>query len=215
MAPTHLQPDEAGTADTSGMRKGLRLGDAERIAAERLDGAAEGSLKEALAVTPPGETDPPAPAVDREPADATDQMAVGIPNGAQAVVPLAGALDAAVKLAADANAAAEALESLRRLFERQLPNAAGGAEAPAAVAATVTPPPVPLRPSGDPGGLSSLEPAAAASPTPQTPPTRTLPVPSPSRAPVERRHLDIRGFLAGFALSWAIGMVLYLFMAAG
>jgi hypothetical protein len=28
-------------------------------------------------------------------------------------------------------------------------------------------------------------------------------------------RLDVRGFLAGFALSWAFGVVLYLFMTAG
>ena len=47
------------------------------------------------------------------------------------VRPLASALDAAAKLAADANAAAEALENLKRLLERQLPNvAASNAPAP-------------------------------------------------------------------------------------
>jgi hypothetical protein len=33
--------------------------------------------------------------------------------------------------------------------------------------------------------------------------------------PLQRRSLDVPGFLAGFALSWAIGVVLYLFMTAG
>jgi hypothetical protein len=33
--------------------------------------------------------------------------------------------------------------------------------------------------------------------------------------PAERQRLDIRGFLAGFVLSWAFGVVLYLFMTAG
>jgi hypothetical protein len=34
----------------------------------------------------------------------------------------------------------------------------------------------------------------------------------PSAAGQEPRHLDIRGFLAGFALSSAIGAVLYIFL---
>ena len=35
------------------------------------------------------------------------------------------------------------------------------------------------------------------------------------RPPPERRGLDVRGFLAGFALSWAFGAVLYLFLTVG
>jgi len=42
-----------------------------------------------------------------------------------------------------------------------------------------------------------------------------LPPPSRRRPPAERRGLDVRGFLAGFALSWAFGVVLYLFMTSG
>jgi hypothetical protein len=41
-----------------------------------------------------------------------------------------------------------------------------------------------------------------------------LPALRPRPAP-ERRGLDVRGFLAGFALSWAFGVVLYLFLTAG
>jgi hypothetical protein len=31
----------------------------------------------------------------------------------------------------------------------------------------------------------------------------------------ERWNFDVRGFLAGFALSWAIGAVLYVYLVAG
>ncbi len=122
------------------------------------------------------------------------------PAAAQNATPLVGALDAAAKLAADANAAAEALENLKRLLERQLP----APSAPQAAAAAAEPPPLPL-------------------PLPPLPlvPRRTGRV-APARAPAplaaaqsDRRRLDVRGFLAGFALSWAFGLVLYLFLTAG
>jgi hypothetical protein len=35
------------------------------------------------------------------------------------------------------------------------------------------------------------------------------------RQPADRTRFDVRGFLAGFALSWAFGVVLYLFIMAG
>ena len=31
----------------------------------------------------------------------------------------------------------------------------------------------------------------------------------------ERRQFDVRGFMAGFALSWAIGAALYIYLTAG
>jgi hypothetical protein len=42
-----------------------------------------------------------------------------------------------------------------------------------------------------------------------------LPPPPRLRSAPERRGFDVRGFLAGFALSWAFGVVLYLFMTSG
>jgi hypothetical protein len=41
-----------------------------------------------------------------------------------------------------------------------------------------------------------------------------MPQPPPV-LPRERQPLDVRGFLAGFALSWAIGAVLYIYLMAG
>ena len=278
----------------------VRLSDAEQVAAERLDGAAEGSLQEALAIAPADASaraaaslvdrielvgdglapEPASPPLDAKPAEASHQASEAAPapepaaaapaegSGAidavesvatpgPAVVegvadgglsaepaetpsapagdrspivavaqteaarapepgrPLASALDAAAKLAADANAAAAALENLKRLLERQLPNVAAGnaprpmeaaarqvsASAPAAPA-PLPPPVLPLHAVRDGSGRSTLRHAVLAPPPP------------PRRA-AERLRLDVRGFLAGFALSWAFGIVLYLLMTAG
>jgi hypothetical protein len=113
------------------------------------------------------------------------------------------AIDTAAKLAADANAAAQALDSLKRLLQQGLPER-GQAPRLAAVAGRRREPlvgvlPSPSRPPPVPG-----------------PPRRQLPAAvTPPHPPVEVARFDVRGFLAGFALSWAIGVVLYLFMAAG
>jgi hypothetical protein len=132
----------------------------------------------------------------------------------RSIEPLTSALDAAVRLAADASVAAEALENLKRLLEHkqqlesQLPHlAASSAPAPQseeAEARSSVPPrplPLPLHAAQEAGGGS----AAAVLP----PPARRRP------APPERRGFDVHGFMAGFALSWAFGVVLYLFMTAG
>jgi len=143
------------------------------------DGAGSGEASTALAVS-----EPSAPT---EPARKPHQ-------------PLTRALDAAAKLAADANAAAEALDSLKRLLEQGLPVATGKGAHPASPSERpVLPPRLPPRST------------VALSPPPPLPPV-TLPVPMPS---TDRVRFDLRGFLAGFALSWAIGVVLYLFMTAG
>lgn len=143
-----------------------------------------------------------------DPALAFKLEAIGQPRN---VSSLANALDAAVKLAEDANAAAEALENLKHLLERRLPEVAvPPAQAPAALEATVAeppeaaamPPPLPLLPAvRNPSSEAALRPAM-------------LPK-APHRVPAERRTFDVRGFLAGFALSWAFGVVLYLFLTAG
>ncbi len=144
------------------------------------------------------------------------QIAAPAPSTAvevpEAVRPLASALDAATRLAADANAAAEALANLKRLLERQLPNVAedpapavpeAGAQTSAgAPAAPAMPPPLPLHAVRDGSGRTTLRPAVLAPPPPR-------------RAQTERVRFDVRGFLAGFALSWAFGAVLYLFMTSG
>jgi hypothetical protein len=262
----------------------LRLSDAEQIAQERLDGAAEGSLAGALAIAPiesPVQDAPafgtaapaPAAAVDRaaspgpeqtvpEPivalrslsaevarvsVEAVAELDAGRPDMREPGVdpqtlmeaavhpeavaqpldaapdrpvqePLSSALDAAAKLAADANAAAQALEGLQRLLERQLPTIAPGVAAAlpgadaagrSATALPSQPPPLPATPPQARDAEPGLREAPALQPQPR------MLVPQPVRMPAERVRLDVRGFLAGFALSWAFGIVLYLFMTAG
>jgi hypothetical protein len=118
------------------------------------------------------------------------------------------ALDTAAKLAMDADAAAEALDNLKRLLAQGLPTPAQAASHLAAVPSGPTrrvaqppqlPPPAPAMPA----------PAEAAAPLPPRG-AQLVPV-----LPGDRAHFDLRGFLAGFALSWAIGIVLYLFITAG
>jgi hypothetical protein len=129
------------------------------------------------------------------------------------VTSLANALDSAAKLAADANAAAVALEDLRRLLEHGVPNtAAHPALAPVARKANIAmlqeiaaaPPPLP-----------AALPLHAVRNASGVPTLRKAVLPRPTRMPPERRRLDVRGFMAGFALSWAFGVVLYLFLTAG
>jgi hypothetical protein len=121
-----------------------------------------------------------------------------------------------VRLAADASVAAEALENLKRLLQHKQ-QLDGLRSAKAALA----------RPSPDAEASASEAPAAEL-PDPPLPPlplpvqseevsveSARLPLVPPRRAALERRGLDVRGFLAGFALSWAFGVVLYFFMTAG
>jgi hypothetical protein len=138
-----------------------RLGDAEKIAAQRLDSSSISSLKAALA----GVT-------------AEERLQSG-PR-------LVERIDAAARLAADATAAAEAVESLKRLLQAQL-----AASQPASTAVATAPLP------------TTSVPTKAAEPS------------APAAASAEQRRPDVRGFLAGFVLSGAIGAVLYLYMMAG
>ena len=163
----------------------------------------------------------PEPVHDGPPADpdgalpAADLASAPAPAAEATAQPLTSALDAAAKLAADATAAAEALESLKRLLQRQqqgLATSAPPADGPAWAAApperaNPKPPPLPslmLPATGDPG-----EDGQPDDDEPQ------MPVPVPRKRAPERVRFDLRGFLAGFALSWAFGVVLYLFMTAG
>jgi hypothetical protein len=143
-----------------------RLSDAEKIASDRLDSASISSLKAALA---------------------------GVTAKApfQAQPRLVERIDAAAKLAADATAAAEAVESLKRLLQAQL----AASRAPAAAEPG---PAVPPASGHGPAPATPMAPAALSSP------------PAP-----EQRRPDVHGFLAGFVLSGAIGAVLYLYMMAG
>lgn len=311
MGPTRVLPEPGGDEHVSELQQGLRLSDAEGIAARRLDGAAEGSLKQALAIAraegagnagpqladrigavgesfaagplvrlidarfaemgrtriheppvafspmprppvldvgialvtlahsiaPPSLAAPPiaeggelalTPSEDSPSADWQGFAGDAPPASAlapsldvaaaQRMEPLTSALDAAVRLATDANVAAEALENLKRVLEHkqrlesQLPQLAAGpapvsasdyaqASAPDAPAPPPLPPlPLPLHAMPEAGGESAYA---------------MLPPPPRLRSAPERRGFDVRGFLAGFALSWAFGVVLYLFMTSG
>jgi hypothetical protein len=141
----------------------MRLSDAEKLAADRLDTTSISSLKAALAGV-----------------NANDAPATG-PR-------LVERIDAAAKLAADATAAAEAVETLKRLLQVQLAASRPPADTAPVVALGVGPGP---------------DAEAAAEPLPSAP------------LASEQRRPDVRGFLAGFVLSGAIGAVLYLYMMAG
>jgi hypothetical protein len=115
-------------------------------------------------------------------------------------------VDAASKLAADVNAAAEALDNLKRLLRRQFPDPILGRvqRAPEPyLEATPTPENQPWQ----------SPPMMSAQALPQVPVAPLLP--ADFVHPAEPRHIEIRGFLAGFALSTAIGALLYFFLAAG
>lgn len=112
--------------------------------------------------------------------------------------------DAAAKLAGDVNAAAEAYENLRRLLQRQF------ADPPRANLESgrsfEVPTPTALPSQASPMNLALARPHAPVAPPP---PGRWL------RTAEEPRRLDIRGFLAGFAVAAAIGAALYICLAAG
>src|SRR5438552_156896 len=61
MAPMPVPPVDGGDDPVSGLQQGLRLSDAEEIAAHRLNGVAEGSLREALAIVAADDTGNPRP----------------------------------------------------------------------------------------------------------------------------------------------------------
>jgi hypothetical protein len=154
-------------------------------------------------------------------------------RAAPGMEPLANALDAAVQLAAVANVAAEALEKLKVLLRHKqqlddlrsaqsveqkqpfralrssqpmLARTSQTAEASTSEARALGVPVLPLRLPPVPLPLAGPEASIGR--------TR-LPLVQRRRPLLERRGLDVRGFMAGFALSWAFGVVLYFFMTAG
>jgi hypothetical protein len=223
------------------------------------------------APTPGPDTDGQSLAAD-EPDEAAQPSPVPL-VAEPAIAPLASALDAAVRLAADASVAAEALENLKRLLEHKqeleshLPDPAsltaarpthpsGASAAGAHVSASVPAaqalenlrrlleqkqvlesrlsdpaslaaarPPHPSGASASGAHVLASVPALVPAPPPlplhaqQSDEDRddepTMLPPPPRQFASERRGLDVRGFLAGFALSWAFGAVLYLFLTAG
>jgi hypothetical protein len=116
---------------------------------------------------------------------------------------LAAAADAAAKLANDVNAAAEALENVKRMLQRQRADQVrarlqSGHEPEAARSfASMLPQSTRMISAVPHRGMALLSP-------------RDLLLADP-----EPRRLDIRGFLVGFALSAAIGAALYLCLVAG
>jgi hypothetical protein len=121
------------------------------------------------------------------------------------VVPIANALDAAAKLTADATATAAALENLTRLLEMHQ-RAASAMPAPQPVAQRQTPrPDSAMRPRPQPQ-------SRAAASKPQSV-ARAINPPALRQQPQAREpQFDLRGFMAGFALSCAIGGVLYIYL---
>src|SRR5215467_12777161 len=114
--------------------------------------------------------------------------------------------DAAASLADDVNAAAEAYENLKRLLQRQFgdPPRASLERGPNLKAAPTL--------TALPSQASPMNFAFAARyPLVETP----LPADSVYAAGQEPRRLDIRGFLAGVAVSAAIGAALYICLMAG
>ena len=118
--------------------------------------------------------------------------------------------DAAAKIADEANATAEALESLKRLLNHKLPlldtmpppTLAGVAPEPQA------PPPMPVY---------EAPPVEPVLPPPMVPlaPTAVLAEVSYNEPPRHRAGIAVGGFLAGFALSWVFGAVLYAYLTMG
>src|SRR5262245_61614869 len=130
------------------------------------------------------------------------------------IEPLASALDAAVRLAADASVAAEALEKLKVLLQHK--QQLEGLRSTQPVLAQLSPPAEPSAGEAQAIAQPVLPPLPLPVPAAHASLGRTrLPLLPPPRAFFERRGLDVRGFMAGFALSWAFGVVLYFYMTAG
>jgi hypothetical protein len=116
------------------------------------------------------------------------------------------AQDAAARIAVEANATAEALESLKRLLDQKLPMldpAPAPATAPFAPPRAAAPQPPPVY---------------RAPPQPVKPPPMVPLVATARLAPMRveqpvRQRWSFSGFLAGFALSWVFGAMLYVVLS--
>jgi hypothetical protein len=114
--------------------------------------------------------------------------------------------DAAADLAGDVNAAAEAYENLKRLLQRQFadpPRANLDSDPNLEAGPTLT---------AWPSRASQMNLALALRHPPMAPQLLGDSVLAAGQGP---RWLDIRGFLAGVAVSAAVGAALYLCLAAG
>jgi hypothetical protein len=190
--------NNGGRSQPPPLPKPLRLADAEKIATSRAESASIASLKKALA----GVGDQANPRLS-ERVDAV--LGPAMRNPGPTPIPLspvspsvAEAYGAATKLAADATAAAQAVESLKQLLQAQLeagrPLTTAHQEAHEAHPAAGGPPAL--------HGQTREE-------------TMPAPVSPPAPPPPEQRRMDVRGFVAGFIISGAVGAMLYLFMMAG
>jgi hypothetical protein len=150
-------------------------------------------------IEPLFENDPPLAAVTEQDAGAGQHADAG-----------AQLRDAASKIAEEAQATAAALESLKRLLDHKLP-LLDPVPAPAPPPAIE---PAPLLPSS----VHPPIPAYQASPRlvippPMVPLTPAPQLPMSARSEPARRPSGVGGFLAGFALSWVIGAILYAYLA--
>ena len=225
IAPTRLDDEPARSPDEALVTEPApKTPPAEPSLVARVEAAREEPVALTPADAPPPPVDGPAPARHLPDAPAHPQAATDGAQRTQAPKPprLVDALSVASQLSADANAAVEALDSLKRMLEQPvsipgpapLPQLVTEQERPRParpVAATPLPPPLPRSPlRAQPA--PELEPPRAPPPRPRPTPASALPLPA---AAPDRVRFDVRGFFAGFALSWAIGAVLYLFMTVG
>jgi len=119
--------------------------------------------------------------------------------------------DAAARIAAEATATAAALENLKRLLvhHRSEPDIAALHNLLEASPEPTEPPPIPVyRP---PARLPVTPPPMVEPPVATTPLSRFADDDLPQRRPVAA----VGSFFAGFALSWVVGAVLYVFLTAG
>lgn len=214
------EPDNVVSAEASEAASQVRIVRPEEVAEEDVASSEPKPSAEVQTLT----AEPHSPSA-MAPAPVPQKAAPGIE-------PLASALDAAVRLATDASVAAEALEKLKVLLQhkQQLEGLrpVQSVEHKDPFRGLRSTQPLLAQPSGSAEASASEAPAIA---VPVLPPLPPLPLPVPAaqaamaraRVPLvqrrrpllERRALDVRGFMAGFALSWAFGVVLYFFMTAG
>jgi hypothetical protein len=151
------------------------------------------------------------------------------------VTPIANALDAAAKLAADADAAAAALQNLTRMLQAHqrpasmipspMQHAALRGTAPQSPEPEARPVPMPPRSTVPADPLQRVAPPRPEQrpiqrimprPAPQYPAARPIRAPTLRPTPVrDTRQFDLRGFLAGFAVSCAIGALIYIYLMTG
>jgi hypothetical protein len=153
----------------------------------------------------------PAPAIERPTCDVRDTTEAA---------PIATALDTAAKLASDANAAAVALENLTRLLQNHRPASVTPVPPQSLPERAQEPIPQPrVMPQHIPAAARDNRPSARNTGTAPRPPAVARPAKPPALRPTpvpnDGRQFDVRGFMAGFALSWAIGAVLYIYMMVG